>query len=117
MSKKTAREKRIIALALFHRYGWVAFMTICVAIWPEQVVYILSFGCIAFSGWTFVGYRMKWKHIYCSFQSASHEKMTPNNIQWHKMNKSDVYGIPLIFLIAGIALLVTMITCNDIVKK
>ena len=109
MSRGTAKEKRIIALAFFHRYGWIAAMMICVAVWREQMICILPVGFIAFSVWSFVGYKNKWKHIYCSFQNAYHQKMTPNNIQWHKVKKSDAYGVPLIFLIIGLALLVIMI--------
>ena len=104
MSKGTANGKRIIALAYFHRYGWIAVMTICVVIWSEQMMYILSVGSIAFAIWSFIGYKRKWKHIYCSFQNAYRQKMTPNNIQWHKIKKSDAYGVPLILLILGLAL-------------
>lgn len=109
MSEETAKRKRIITLAYFHRYGWIAAMMICVAVWFEQMICILSVGSIAFSVWSFVGYKNKWKHIYCSFQNAYHQKMTPNNIQWHKIKKSDAYGVPLIFLIIGLALLVMVI--------
>ena len=79
-------------------------MMICVAIWSEQMVYFLSVGSIAFAIWSLIGYKRKWKHIYCSFQNAYHQKMTPNNIQWHKIKKSDAYGVSLIFLILGLAL-------------
>ena len=109
MCKSTAKEKQIIALAYFHRYGWIASIIVCVAIWIEQMTYILSFGCIAFSVWSFVGYTNKWKHIYCSFQEAYHQKMTPGNIQWHKIKKSDAYGVPLLFFIFGLALLIIML--------
>ena len=104
MSKGTAKEKRIKTLAYVHRYGWIAVMMICIAIWPKQIVCIFSVGCIAFSIWSLIGYKKKWKHIYCSFQNAYHQKMTPNNIQWHKIKKSDAYGVPFIFLILGFAL-------------
>ena len=40
---------------------------------------------------------------------AYHQKMTPNSIQWHKIKKSDAYGVPSIFLIIGLALLSIMI--------
>ncbi|MBE6800395.1 MAG: hypothetical protein E7529_04240 [Ruminococcaceae bacterium] len=111
MSKGTIRKNRIIALAYFHRYGWIVAMMLCVAIWPEHMMFILSFGCLAFSVWSFVGYKNKWKHIYCSFQNAYHQDMTPYNIQWAKIKKSDAYGVPLIFHILGLALLVVMILC------
>ena len=109
MSKGTERGKRIIAMAYFHRYGWIAAMMVCIAIWPKQMFLIFSVACLSFSVWSFIGYKKKWKHIYCSFQNSYHQKMTPNNIQWHKVKKSDAYGVPLIFLIIGLALLVIMI--------
>ena len=87
MSKINSTAKEIIALAYFHRYGWIAAMMICIAIWPEQMLCILCAGCIIFSSWSFIGYKCKWKHIYCSFQDAYHQKMTPNSIQWHKIKK------------------------------
>jgi hypothetical protein len=104
MSKGTAKVNQIKALAYFHRYGWIAVMMISFATRPEQMMYIFSFCSIAFSIWSLIGYKKKWKHIYCSFQNAYHQKMTPNNIQWHKIKKSDAYGVPFIFLIFGLAL-------------
>ena len=59
MSKGTAKEKRIIALAYVHRYGWIAVMMICIAIWPKQMVCIFSVGCIAFSIWSLIGKKKK----------------------------------------------------------
>ena len=114
MSKGTEKEKRIIAMAYFHRYGWIAAMMACIAIWPKQMLLIFSVACLSFSVWSFIGYKKKWKHIYCSFQNSYHQKMTPNNIQWHKVKKSDAYGVPLIFLIIGLALLVIMILYSQI---
>ena len=108
MGKGTEKEKRIIALAYFHRYGWIAAMMACIAIWPKQMLLIFSVACLSFSVWSFIGYKKKWKHIYCSFQNSYHQKMTPNSIQWNKIRKSDAYGVPLVFCIIGLALLVVM---------
>ena len=95
-----------MALAYLHRYGWITAMLVCIAIWLEQMMYILSAGCIVFSMWSFIGYKCKWKHIYCSFQDAYHQEMTPKNIHWYKVKKRDAYGIPLIFFILGLVLLI-----------
>ena len=111
MSKGTEKEKRIIALAYFHRYGWIAAMMVAIAMWPKQMLFILPVACLSFSVWSFIGYKKKWKHIYCSFQNAYHQKMTPNSIQWNKIKKSDAYGVPLVFFIIGLALLVATIWC------
>ena len=66
-------------------------------------------GCIGFSIWSLIGYKCKWRHIYCSYQNAYHEKMTPHSIRWHKIRKSDALGVPLIFLVFGIISLLLMI--------
>ena len=56
--------------------------------------------------WSLVGYRLKWKHIYCSNQNASRQEMTPDHIRWDTMKASDAYGAPLVELIIGLACLV-----------
>lgn len=57
MSKGTEKEKRIIAMAYFHRYGWIAAMMVCIAIWPKQMFLIFSVACLSFSVWSFIGYK------------------------------------------------------------
>lgn len=109
MGKMNETEKRVIALAYFHRYGWVAAMMAAVAIWTERMPFILCVCCISFSIWSFVGYKLKWRHIYCSFQNAYRQKMTPHCVRWHQIKKSDAYGIPLIFFVLGLFFLILMI--------
>ena len=41
MGKMNETEKRVIALAYFHRYGWIAAMMAGVAIWTERMPFIL----------------------------------------------------------------------------
>ena len=109
MNKSEKRTWRIIALAYFHRYGWIAVMLVCLAIWPEKMMHILAVSSLVFSVWSFFGYKKKWKHIYCSYQNACHQKMTPNHIQWHKVKKSDAYGVPFIFFLFSLALFAVLI--------
>ena len=109
MGKMDATAKKVMALAYFHRYGWIAAILMCVAIWPEQLMYVLSIGPILFSAWSLIGYKCKWKHIYCSFQNAYRQKMTPHCVRWHQVKKSDAYGIPLLFLVLGLAMLILAI--------
>ena len=117
MSKGTAKEKRIIALAYFHRYGWIAIMTGLILLIPQYTLLIVSLCSIATSLWSLIGYKLKWKHIYCSHQNGhrtanGHRKdMTPHHICWTHIKKSEAYGVPLIFLIVGVALLAVMMLC------
>jgi len=104
MNRHDVTARKIMALAYFHRYGWIAAMMLGITLWPEQMGFIIGVSAILFSVWTFVGYKCKWKHIFCSYQNASHQKMTPHNIRWHLVKKSDVYVVFLLFLVLGIAM-------------
>ena len=102
---KQSRANRIIALAYFHRYGWIAVMMICICFYPEYAVYLMSGFCMGFSVWSLVGYKLRWKHIFCSYQESSHQSMTPHSVRWGQIRKSDAYGIPLIFAVLSLMLL------------
>ena len=68
MSKHSKKENSIIALAYFHRYGWIAILLGCIFIFPGAVFMIFGVGFIADAIWSFVGYKCRWKHIFCSYQ-------------------------------------------------
>ena len=95
------KRKIIIALAYFHRYGWIALLLLSLYLFPHaSVLFVFS---ILYSVWTFIGYKYNWKHVFCSFQNMNHQKMTPNSISWDLIKKSDVWCIILIFAFLGIA--------------
>ena len=108
-SKRQAPAWAVIALAYFHRYGWIVLMLICTRIWRSRIAGIMGGFMVAVALWSFVGYQLEWRHIYCSYQEANHQKMTPNFIRWHTVKKSDAYGVPIVFLILGTAALAVQI--------
>lgn len=100
MNYEMRKYKMIKFLAYFHRYGWIVTMLLCMKfVNPYLVVGVF---CLAFSVWSLIGYKLKWKHIYCSYQNASHKKMTPESVDWTNIRKSDTIGIPVIFLIISL---------------
>lgn len=111
MSKGELTAKRVIALAYFHRYGWIAIMMGLVFLIPQYALLIVSLCFIATSLWSLIGYKLKWKHIYCSHQNAHRKDMTPHHICWTHIKKSEAYGVPLIFLVMGVALFAVMMLC------
>ena len=111
MSKGETSAKRVIALAYFHRYGWIAIMAGLIFILPKHALLIVSLCFITTSLWSLIGYKLKWKHIYCSFQNTHRKNMTPYHICWSHIKKSEAYGVPLLFLTLGVALLGVMILC------
>ena len=98
------KELFIKVFAYFHRYGWIVVMLICAGI--TKSLYIFGTFLIVFSIWTLLGYLLKWKHIFCSFQNAYHKPMTPDKINWNKIKKKDVYGISAIFFFFGIGIII-----------
>ncbi len=105
MAKRKQSNIHIVLLAYFHRYGWIALMLLLMYFTNFTKKYVMGISSVAFSIWTFFGYLLRWKHIYCSYQNAYHEPMTPNHIKWSTVKKSDAYGTPAIFMILGVVLL------------
>ena len=101
----------IIILAYANRYIY-PFMILLLPMLGGKEFYLLVMGIctIFFAIYEFVGYKCKWKHIYCSYQDAYHQKMTPNNIRWHQVKKSDAYGIPLFCGVLGVAMIIIHFT-------
>ncbi len=94
----------IILLAYFHRYGWIAAMLLMMYLTKSTDV-VLGVSAITFAVWTLLGYLLKWKHLYCSYQNAYHMPMTPDRIDWDTVRVTDALGIPAFFLILGAIML------------
>lgn len=103
--KANLKGDMVILLALCHRYGWIIAMLLCMTFLPVNRLYTAGAFFLLDSLWSFVGYKCRWKHIYCSYQSAYHEKMTPDSINWNQIKKRDAYIVPLISLILGLMIL------------
>lgn len=95
-------------LALLHRYGWIAIMLLFMNFFNP--ILVGGVFCFCFSLWSLIGYALKWKHIYCSYQNAYHKEMTPNIIVWSKIKKFDAIGIPMLFMTVSIVLLILYIS-------
>jgi hypothetical protein len=105
VSRHDKTYDRIIALAYFHRYGWIAVMLGLAFLFREVFFFVFSTGSISYAVWTLVGYKRRWRHILCSFQNAYRERMTPYNASWGRIKKSDIYGTSAIFLVLGLVCL------------
>jgi hypothetical protein len=101
MNKKNLQSTVVKILAYFHRYGWIFVTILCVAIWLEQKFLVFGISFIVISIWSFVGYKCKWRHIYCSHQDSSHQAMTPDSIKWNEIEKREAYGESLVLFVLG----------------
>lgn len=105
------RNGLIIFLAYFHRYGLFAVLLLMSLLMHNKhtLCAIFAYGLLIYSLWSFIGYLLRWKHIYCSYQNAYHTKMTPDTIRWQDIDKRDVYGVPLIFFVLGILMMIAAV--------
>ena len=109
MSNMEISAKRVIALAYFHRYGWIAIMAGLIFVIPQYTLLIVGLCFVTTALWSLIGYKLKWKHIYCSYQNAHRKDMTPHHICWTHIKKSEAYGETLIFLVMGVLIFAVMI--------
>lgn len=60
--RKKANKKAdlIIALAYFHRYGWIIAMFICMAFVPTKPFFSVGAFLLLYSLWSFIGYKCRW---------------------------------------------------------
>ena len=89
-------------LAYIHRY---AFMAVLLNYFFSSK-YLFGIVLITYGLWTILGYNLKWTHIFCSFQNEYNKKMTPNNVNWNKVKKIDVYFISVFFILSGLCIIV-----------
>ncbi len=94
----------IIFLACWHRFIFLTLALILPFLFfgKDNVSFLLiGIFFLVYAVYNVVGYRCRWKHIYCSIQNMNHKKMTPENIVWSSVSSSDVYPISAIIGILG----------------
>lgn len=112
MGKVSQRNKRIIFLAYVHRYLFPVLIVLPpLAFGRQYTLLAMGIGCILFAAYTLIGYLLHWKHLFCSYQNACHKQMTPDRINWNQTKKADAYGMPVIFGVMGLAMLLCHIFC------
>lgn len=103
MRRRSFSNDVTIFLAYMHRYVFI-FLAILLPGMKDGLTGIGA-GLLLYAVYSLAGYLLRWKHICCSYQNACHQKMTPNHVDWSRIKKRDAYGIPAIFGLLGIALM------------
>ena len=103
--KKQLRDMRIVTLAYLHHHFYLIFLVgISLLIGGDGCILSLGVGFLFYAVYTLAGYRLRWKHIYCSFsipQRTRGWKMKTNNYNWKSISKVEVYGVSCIFGLFG----------------
>ena len=92
-------------LALLNRYVFpiLAVFGPVVLAWllKWELMIPLGVGCYIFGAYQLIGYKQRWKHIYCSIQIFKKQPMTPHDINWDRYTKFDATALPIAFVILG----------------
>ena len=103
MSNHGKTEKRIKALAYLHRYFPLSVAIFSMIPMPPSVLFCIFGGIFITLGvWTLLGYNLRWKHIFCSFQDTHRNSMTPESIRWGWVDKRELYGVSIIEIVMGV---------------
>ncbi len=98
---------RIKRIAMISKYPGIAAIIAQALVWGSvfhsrnAIMISMGIGIIGYGIYWFIGYRLRWRHIYCIHQSFSRIKMTPDNCDWDTFPKSEAYGLPAFFVIFG----------------
>ena len=113
MPKRAQRNRCIGLLAWIHRYVAPAVLLVLpLGLGGQSALLTMGAGFLLYSAWTLAGYLLRWKHIFCSYQNAYHQRMTPDQILWSKIKKTDAYGVPAVFSLVGLAMLLCHVLCG-----
>lgn len=102
-----SRHTSTILLAYAHRYAFPMLTVILpLVLLKKNIILGMGIGFMFDGLYTLVGYLCRWKHIYCSYQNAHHQEMTPDDIRWHRIRKSDAYGLPALSMTMGLLMII-----------
>ena len=112
MSKHSNRNHIIVFLAYMHRYVYpIMVVVLPMLIGMEYALFGMGIGFLLLALYDLIGYILRWKHIYCSYQKAHRKEMTPDDIRWHTIKKSEAFGIPAISGFMGITSMIVYFIC------
>ena len=107
---KNYNSSIIMLLAYIHRYLFPIilgiFPTIAKIIGEDYLYELWGCAFLIHALYGIIGYKRKWKHIYCSYQNSNRQKMTPNHIHWDDVKKSDIYGMSTLMGCFGTILII-----------
>ncbi len=112
MRKVEKSDAFVIMLAYLHRYGipiLILAVPLCFVRIKNGYLLGVGMGFVGEAVYSCVGYALKWKHIYCSWQNAHRRKMTPRQIDWNTFKKSEIYGSAVVFGIIGVVMVLVAV--------
>ncbi len=102
--KELRQDKLVIALAWVNIFVLPILVVVVPFLFGDTQRLALGIGCLIYAVYEWIGSICKWKHFYCSYQNMRREPMTPDHIEWDKVNKITLYIPPFIWTMAGIIL-------------
>ncbi|HAQ56749.1 MAG TPA: hypothetical protein DCR44_05070 [Acholeplasmatales bacterium] len=105
LSARQARNVKVLAYGVYYSL-LVAFVPLYLLgfvlyLHPYSGVLSLCFGLFLYGCYLLLGALLRFRHIYCLYQNANHLPMTPEDVHWNTLNRSDYYGVPAVFMVMG----------------
>ena len=105
-------DKKYLRIAKFNR-GYIIYILILISVVIAQVMgelklalLFMGISCFVYGLYLLLGYLMKWKSMFCTYQYIYHRELTPENPDWSTLPKfAPVIG-PICYAVLGAALIV-----------
>ena len=74
--------------------------------WRGKTLLIMGTGFVIFALYSFLGYKLRWKHVYLAMQEMQKQKMTPKRIDWNTIKPGIALKFPILFGILGAVMVI-----------
>ena len=105
MSKAGDRKKHIIFLS--HVHNVFLFPCVLISLCGKRWTFLFMGLCFLIKAvWNIVGYKLRWKHVGCSFQlNRRYTVANPDNINWSLL-RNGIRNSIVLDLVCGIGLVI-----------
>jgi hypothetical protein len=108
--KKKPRDLKVVTLAYAHHYIYLLLIVfVPLLIGGDNLFLSMGLGFLLYAAYSLIGYKLHWKHIYCSFSIPRRAprgwKMKTNHYNWKSISKVDVYAVVIMCGLFGAACL------------
>ncbi|MGM9589568.1 MAG: hypothetical protein ACI3V0_05280 [Faecousia sp.] len=95
-----------VHMANVYRYFFLPVLVLVSLFWRSKTLLVMGLGFLTFAAYTFIGCKLRWKHLYLAFQEMQKQRMTPDKVDWNTIRLSTVLKFPMAFGILGAVMVI-----------
>ena len=107
-----SERRKILILAYFDCYVFpliTVFLPLFIGTTDKSRLLYLSIFILVFSVYKIIGFRLEWKHVYCSYQRSTRQKMTPDDIRFENLSFLEKYALFIILIVVSVISFIVLI--------